>query len=143
MSYKALIMFVRSLLKVLYFFTVYLTIGTAGLTLPLNQALDSTVPLTTVSLNVSSPTVVETCTSSLLWTGSTAYDSQFTNNCFQAWRTYMATDGLRYKSNEFEFLRQGEQSSHPSFPTMATPRRYINSESIVFIKYQSMSLTTR
>ena len=117
-------------LEIFCFATVYLTIRTAGLSLPLSQAVDSPGPLTTVSLNVSNPAPVGLCTSSLIWTGRTAFDAELTQNCYQAWRTFMATDVATYKNTEFEFLQPGDEGSHPRVPKMVSPRRYISSESI-------------
>lgn len=118
------------LLEVFCFLTVYLTISTAGLTLPLNQALDSPGSLTTTSLNVSNADALPRCTGSLIWTGSTGYDAQFTENCYRAWRIFFMADFRVHKNAEFEFLQQGVTASYPGLPKMATPRRYVMSESI-------------
>ena len=120
------------LFKVLCFVTVYLTSGTAGL--PLNQALDSPGSLTNISLSVSDSVVRELCTPSLIWSGSTGYDFELTNDCSQAWRTFLRTDFMQYKTTEFEFLQQGVMPSHPGIPQMATPRRYIKSQSTVHLE---------
>lgn len=119
---------VLSLLKALCLLTGYVNIGIAGLTLPLNQAIDNTDSLTTVSLNLSMPRGVELCTSSLIWAGGTGYDSEFTNDCFLAWKSFLRTDFVMYKNVQFEFLQQGVTPSHPGSVTMATPRRYVSSE---------------
>ncbi|KAF6218772.1 hypothetical protein HO133_005315 [Letharia lupina] len=68
---------------------------------------------------------MERCTSSLIWVGSTGYDSEFKDNCFQAWRRFLSSDFALYKNTEFEFLHPGVTPSHPDVPKMATPRRYI------------------
>lgn len=130
-------------LEIICFLTVYLTIGTAGLTLPLNQELDSPGLPSLVSLNVSDVPVRVLCTSSLIWTGSTGYDSKFTDDCYQAWRIFLGSDFALYKSDELEFLQRGVTPSHSGVPKMATPRRYIMSESLVHPEDQVMSLTLR
>lgn len=135
-------MHVLLVLEFFCFLTVYLSIGTTGLTLPLNLALDSSDPFTIVSLNVSDPAAVGVCTSSLIWAGSTGYDSMFTDHCFQAWREFVRTDLAMYKSIQFEFLQQGVTPSHPGVRTMATPRRYVKGESTNHFENQVMSLTT-
>ena len=133
---------VFSLLKAFCFLTCYLTVGIAALTLPLNQAVDSTDSLTTLSLNVSSPAVQELCTSSLLWVGSTSCDSQLITACFLAWKL-VETDFTRHKNAQFEFLQQGATPSHPASVKMATPRRYVNSESTVPVGDKVMWLIIR
>lgn len=125
------------ILGIFCFHTVYLTIGTAALTLPLDQALDSPGSLTTISLNVSNPAAKEVCTSSLIWTGSRGYDAGFTNDCYQAWRKFLATDFTKYRSTDYEFLQQGVTPSHLGVPKMATPRRYVASDSTVHLKIKS------
>lgn len=132
---------VSLLLEIFCLVTVYLTIGTAGRTFPLYQTSDSPSSLTTVSVNTTDPATTESCTSSLMWTGSTDYDSQFTDNCFQAWRVFLGTDIVRYKNSEFEFLQQGVPPSHPHVPKMATPRRYIQSGSLAQLNDKIMPLT--
>lgn len=131
------------LLEVFFFLAVYMIIGTAGLTLPLSQAPDSLGSLATVSANVSEAVSRELCTSSLIWTGSTSYDAEFTTNCFEAWRTFLDTDYLKYRTKEFEFLQRGATPSYPKLPKMATPRRYISSESKAYLQDRFMSLTSR
>lgn len=134
---------VFSLLKAFCFLTCYLTVGIAALTLPLNQALDGPDSPATVSLNASNPaTVEELCTSSLIWAGSTGFDSVFTTDCFLAWKSFLA-DYARYKNMQFEFLQQGTTPSYPRSSKMATPRRYINSESTVHVRNKVMWLTMR
>lgn len=131
------------LLEIIFFIAVYMTIGTAGLTLPPNQAPDSPGSLTIVSVNVSDALPIELCTSSLIWTGSTSYDTEFTMNCFEAWRKFLDTDFLKYRSRDFEFLQRGVTPSHPKLPKMATPRRYISSKSKAYLQERFMSLTSR
>lgn len=134
---------VSFLRKMFCFIVVYVTIGTAGLILPLYQASNSPSSLTNVSVNVSDPPAMELCTSSLIWTGNTGYDHEFTDNCFQAWRVFLGTDLVRYKGGEFEFLQQGVTPSHPGVPKMATPRRYIKSGSTAQFDDEIMPLTSR
>lgn len=122
------------LLECLCFFIVCLANGTAGLTLPLNQALDSPISLATVTTNLSGSTAGELCTSSLIWAGGTVYDTEFTNNCFQAWRTFLTTDNAMQRGVDYEFSQQGLAPSHPGLPSMATPRRYVKGESIVRLR---------
>lgn len=136
---KPLIMAIFSLLMAFCFLTGYLTVGIASLTLPLNQGLDSIDSLTTLSLNVSSPAVQEFCTSSLIWVGSTSCDSQLTTDCFLAWKSFM-TDFAEYKNVQFEFLQQGVTPAYPGLVKMATPRRYINSESTLHVGDKGMWL---
>ena len=136
-------MAVFSLLKAFCFLTCSLTVGIAALTLPLNQALDGLDSLTTVPLNASNPVAVEAlCTSSLLWVGSTSCDSQLTTDCYLAWKSFV-TELAEYKSTQFEFLQQGVTPSYPGSVKMATPRRYINSESTVHVGDKVMSLIVR
>lgn len=122
-----------SMLRFFCLLTVYLTIGIAGLTLPLNQAVDSPGSLTMVSPNVTDPNTVALCTSSLIWTGSTGYDYEFTNDCYQAWQTFLQTDFASYKSIKFEFLHQGLTPAYPGVRKMATPRRYIKNSCTIAI----------
>ena len=131
------------LLEIIFFIAVYVISGTTGLTLPLNQAPDSPGSLAIVSVNVSDALPMELCTSSLIWTGSTSYDTEFTTNCFEAWRTFLDTDILKYGKREFEFLQRGVTPSHPKLPKMATPRRYISSKSKAYLQDRFMSLTSR
>lgn len=119
------------LFEVLCFLTVYLISGTAGLLL--NQALDSPGSLTDISLNASDSGVRELCTSSLMWSGSTSYDFRLTNDCFQAWRAFQSTDLVKYQSTEFEFLQNGVAPAHPGIAQMATPRRYVRSQSTLHL----------
>ena len=124
-------------LGIFCFFTVYLTIGTAALTLPPTQALDSPGSLTTISLNVSNLAAKEACTSSLIWAGGTGYDAGFTTDCYNAWRNFLATDFTKYTSTDYEFSQRGVAPSHLGVPQMATPRRYVASDSIVHLKINS------
>ena len=120
------------LLKAFCFLTGCLTVGIAGLTLPLDQGLDSPDSLTTVSMNVSKPDAEELCTSSLLWIGSTSFDVQLTTDCFLMWKLFLK-DFARYKDLQFEFLQKGATPSHPLSVKIAPPRRYVSSESIVHV----------
>lgn len=130
---KPLIMAVSPLLKAFCFVTGCLTVGIAGLTLPLDPGLDSPDSLTTVSLNESNhPAVEGLCTSSLLWVGSTSIGSQLTTDCFLAWKLFLKDFSI-YKNIQFEFLQQGATASYPGTVKMATPRRYINSESNIHV----------
>lgn len=125
-------MALSSLLKAFCFLIGYLTVGIAGLSLPLDQGIDSPDSLSTISLNVSKPgPPEERCTSSLLWIGTTIFDSHLTTDCFLAWKSFLSTDFETYKNIEFEFVQQGVTPSHPGSPTMATPRRYVHGETIV------------
>lgn len=123
--------------------TLCWTLGAAGLTLPPNQAIDSPGSLTMQSLNTTNPPAVELCTSSLIWTGGTGYDYELTDDCFQAWQTFLHTDLATHMSAEFEFAQQGLAPAHPGIPYMATPRRYIKSESTEHLVDNFMSLITR
>ena len=117
--------------------------GTNGLTLPLNSP-DNPGSLTITSpINATDPTGPEQCTSSLIWTGSTAYDAEFTQACYKAWTTFLRTDMSKYKSTEFEFHYQGVSRSYPNLPTMTTPRRYIQGKSTFHIGCQVTWLTNR
>lgn len=106
------------------FLAAYFLIGTNSLALPLDPP-DNPSLLTITSPVNASAIGPEQCTSSLIWTGSTAYDHTFTQACYQAWTTFLETDMFQYKATEFEFLYQGASSMYPSLPTMITPRRYI------------------
>ena len=120
---------VLSFLGTSCFLIAYLFIGTASLTLPVNP-LDNPDSLTIASpINASDAITAQQCTSSLIWTGNTAYDTQFTHSCYEAWNMFVTTDMLTYKTTEFEFSYQGVQSSYPDLPKMNTPRRYIHGES--------------
>ena len=134
------IMGVLLLLGTSCFLTAYLLIGTASLTLP-PDPLDNPGSLTLTSpTNVSVDGSPEECTSSLIWTGSTAYDAEFTQSCYQAWTEFLSTDLIRYKTSEFEFLYQGVSPMYPNLPKMITPRRYVQGESTVLIGCQITSL---
>ena len=128
------------LLLEVFFLIVSLTIGTVGLTLPL-VPIDAS--LITPALNTSGRPKTEICISSLIWTGSTEFDAEFTNHCFYAWRTFLRTDHETYRGIEFEFLQQGAAPSRPGVPTMDTPRRYISGKSTVHVEDRDMSLTIR
>ena len=132
-----------SLHKISCFLTAYLITSAAGLALPLNHALRSSDSLDTVFSNVSNPNMVEMCTSSLMWIGGTSYDYIFTDNCYQAWKTFLATDMVTHMSTEFEFLQQGVTPSFPGIPKMATPRRYVKGESTIHPECMITSLTRR
>ena len=131
------------LLVVSTFLTSYLIRGSAGLALPLNQVLDSPNSLTITSLNVSDPEEGELCTSSLIWTGNTGFDAAFTEDCYQAQRKFQLTDLTMYKGLQFEFLMRGVTPAFSGTPKMATPRRYITSESTVHLGCKLISLTRR
>ena len=125
------------------FLTAYLRIGTASLTLP-SKPLDSPGSLTITSpINASDTFSPEECTSSLIWTGSTTYDADFTQSCYQAWTDFLSTDFIRHKGSEFEFLYQGVLPMYPNLPKMITPRRYVQGESRLFIGCQITSLIKR
>lgn len=130
---RIFIMGVLSLLGNSCFLIACLLTGTDGLTLPLNP-LDNPGSLTITSpINTSSTIGPEQCTSSLIWTGNTAYDAEFAQSCYQAWSIFLRTDMFTYKGTEFEFLYQGVQPSYPTLPKMTTPRRYIQGESTLHI----------
>ena len=134
---------VLSLLGASCWLTAYLLIGTDSLTPPLNP-LDSPGSLTITSpINASVTFGPDQCTSSLIWTGSTVYDAQFTQSCYQAWNTFITTDLSKYRGAKFEFLYQGVSPSYPNIPKMITPRRYIQGESTIHIGYQCNSLIMR
>ena len=132
---------VSCLTEIFYLITVYLTIGTAGRSLPLYQAFDSPSSLTTVSVNATDPATTESCTSSLMWTGRTVYDTVFSEDCFQAWRIFLSTDYTNYRTKEFEFVQQGITPFQSHVPKMATPRRYIKSGSLAHLDDKIMPLT--
>ena len=122
---------VISFFRICCFLTVYLLTGIVSLTLPVNPP-GSPGSLSTLSPNASNPIMTEQCTSSLIWTGSTAYDAQFMAACYQAWRIYLTGDLLKYTSTEFEFLQKGYSPSFLGKPTMTTPRRYVKRESSIY-----------
>ena len=128
------------LLGTFCFLTAYLLTGTASLTLP-PTPLDSPRSLTITSpINASVAVSPEECTSSLIWTGSTAYDKDFTQSCYQAWIIFLNTDLFKHKSEAFEFLYQGVSPAYPNLPKMITPRRYIQGKSKVLIGCHVTSL---
>ena len=129
-----------SLLGTSRFLIAYLLLGTASLTLPVNPLENPGSLSIATPLNVSDPIGSEQCTSSLIWTGSTTYDHEFTQSCYEAWTTFLHGDMLTYMGTEFEFLYQGVSPSYPSLPKMSTPRRYIQGESTVRIGRQVTSL---
>ena len=134
---------VYSLLGTPCFLAAYLLVGAVSLTLPANP-LDSPGSLTITSpLNASDAIGQDQCTSSLIWTGSTKYNAEFTHSCYKAWTTFLNTDLFIYKGTEFEFLYQGVSASYPNLPKMITPRRYIESESTIHIDCQVTSLIKR
>ena len=129
-----------SLLVSSCFLIACLLTGTDGLTLPLNQP-DNPGSLTiSIPTNTSAHFGPEQCTSSLIWTGNTAYDTEFTQSCYQAWSTFLRTDMFEYRATEFEFLYQGASASYPNLPKMITPRRYIQGGSTFHIGCQVTSL---
>lgn len=134
---------VLSLLGISSFLTPYLISGSAGFALPLNQELDSPNSLTITSPNVSAPRGVELCTSSLIWTGSTGYDAAFTEDCYHAQREFQMTDLKTYRALQYEFLMQGVKPVFPGIPKMATPRRYVKSESTFHLECKLIPLTRR
>ena len=121
---------VLSLVGISSFLTPYLISGSSGLALPPNQVLDSPNSLTITTPNMSDEIGVEVCTSSLIWTGSTGYDAAFTEDCYHAQREFQITDLITYRSLQYEFLMQGVTPVFPGKLKMATPRRYVKSESI-------------
>ena len=131
---------VLSLLGTSCFFTAYLFVGTATLTVPLDTPSSLTI---TSPINASDSVGPDQCTSSLIWTGSTKYDNVFTHSCYVAWTTFLNTDLFKYKGAEFEFLYRGVSPSYPNIPKMTTPRRYIESESTVHIGGQVTLLIMR
>ena len=128
-------------LQIFCFLTFYLTFGTTGLTLPPTQAIGDSASLTTVAFNASFSTPQELCTPSLIWTGNMDHTAAFTDNCFRAWKVFLLGDLKTYKGVAFEFLKQGVLPSFSSLPKMATPRRYIKSESTVRLERNITSLT--
>ena len=125
---------VFSLFKNIYFLSAYLISGSRGLTLASDRALGSPDSLLTVPINVSLSHSEELCTDSLIWTGSTGFDAEFTDDCYNAWSTFLMTDFSTSKGTIFEFSHQGVPSSFPGMAQMATPRRYIKSESITALQ---------
>ena len=134
---------VLSLLGMSSFFTPYLINGSAGLALPPNQVLDSPNSLTLTTPNVSDQRGVEACTSSLIWTGSTGYDAAFTEDCYHAQRKFQMTDLIMHRGAQYEFLMQGVTPGFPGKPKMATPRRYVESESTFHLECKLIPLTRR
>ena len=125
------------------FLTAYLLIGTASLTLPPNPLDSPALLIITSPMNASVTARPEQCTSSLIWTGSTTYDADFTQSCYRAWVTFLSTDFFKHREQEFEFLHQGVSPAYPDLQKMTTPRRYIQGESTVFIGCQVTSLIKR
>ena len=138
---KAHIMVVLSFLEILCLFSVYLIRGAVSIALPPNQVLDDPGSLTIVPANASFSKLEELCTNSLIWKGGTKYDNEFSSHCFQAWQTFLSTDMAKYKGLDFEFLHQGAPPSFSGIPKVATPRRYVNSESNLHLEGLTGSLT--
>lgn len=134
---------IASLLELLFLLTVYLNTGATSLTLPLNQPFGRPVSPATGLLNASDQTVVEKCTSSLLWTGGWDYGRDFANYCTQAYRKFLNTDAHSYHGIEFEFIQPGAASAYPNLPKMATPRRYVKGELRVLLECSVIPLTMR